>query len=146
MEFPMSNVDKNKNAEPADRPDKAYGGVPRELGHRKPVDIDGVLARWQARCAADHAKFEREYRERHADDVVEEDDPGDLSTVDKSKPRKRRPSVASLIKEARKAGARGPVRVELPDGTKITASDEPTGLDLAHDDDETPETLRKLIQ
>jgi excisionase family DNA binding protein len=40
---------------------------------RKPVDIDGTLARWQARCAADHARFEREYRERHADDVVEED-------------------------------------------------------------------------
>jgi hypothetical protein len=54
---------------------------------RKPVDIDGTLARWQARCAAEHARFEREYRERHADDVVEEDDPGDLPMIGKSKPR-----------------------------------------------------------
>src|SRR5258705_1453241 len=39
--------------------------------------------------------------------------------------RRRRSSVTALIKQARKAGERGPVRVELPDGTAITSNSEP---------------------
>ena len=39
--------------------------------------------------------------------------------------RRRRSSVTALIKHARKAGERGPVRVELPDGTAITSNSEP---------------------
>jgi hypothetical protein len=43
----------------------------------------------------------------------------------KPRRRKRRASVTALIKHARKAGERGPVRVELPDGTAITTNSEP---------------------
>lgn len=38
--------------------------------------------------------------------------------------RQRRASVTTLIKRARQAGERGPVRVELPDGTAITSERE----------------------
>jgi hypothetical protein len=70
------------------------------------------------------------------------------------KPRRKRRgmSLARTIRQARKAGERGPVRVELPDGTIVTSESagavlgtlpNTTGNEL---DDETPETLRKLIQ
>lgn len=52
--------------------------------------------------------------------------------------RRRRSSVTALIKHARKAGERGPVRVELPDGTAITSNSEPVA-DLS--DDGTAERL-----
>jgi hypothetical protein len=35
--------------------------------------------------------------------------------------RKRKPSIATLIRQARKAGERGPISVALPDGTTITS-------------------------
>jgi hypothetical protein len=57
---------------------------------------------------------------RVAPTLVEEPQP--LATPPR---RRRRSSVTALIKQARKAGERGPVRVELPDGTAITSSSEP---------------------
>jgi hypothetical protein len=38
--------------------------------------------------------------------------------------RQRKPSIAVLIRQARKAGERGPVRVTLLDGTSITSQSE----------------------
>jgi hypothetical protein len=38
--------------------------------------------------------------------------------------RQRKPSIAALIRQARKAGERGPVRVTLPDGNSITSERE----------------------
>ena len=35
--------------------------------------------------------------------------------------RKRKPSITTLIRQARKAGERGPISVALPDGTTITS-------------------------
>ena len=52
--------------------------------------------------------------------------------------RRRKASLTALIRRARKAGERGPVRVELPDGTAITSSSEPVA-DL--NDDGTAERL-----
>jgi hypothetical protein len=59
--------------------------------------------------------------------------------------RKRKPSIAALIRQARKAGERGPISVTLPDGTVITSASEGT-VEQMMSDDETPATLRKLIQ
>ena len=38
--------------------------------------------------------------------------------------RQRKPSIAALIRQARKAGERGPVSVTLPDGVTITSASE----------------------
>jgi hypothetical protein len=59
--------------------------------------------------------------------------------------RKRKPSIATLIRQARKAGERGPISVALPDGTTITSVSDGT-VEQMMSDDETPATLRKLIQ
>ena len=40
--------------------------------------------------------------------------------------RKRRPSITTLIRQARKAGERGPISVALPDGTTITSANDGT--------------------
>ena len=49
---------------------------------------------------------------------------------------RKRPSVTRYIKQARKAGDRGPVRIELPDGTTITSSNETAPGRTAEDDAE----------
>jgi len=38
------------------------------------------------------------------------------------KRKRRRPNVTTLIRQARKAGERGPVSVTLPDGTTVTSA------------------------
>jgi hypothetical protein len=60
--------------------------------------------------------------------------------------RQRKPSIASAIKQARKAGERGPVRIVLADGVVITSERDGSAKTMTDADAETPETLRKLIQ
>jgi hypothetical protein len=48
-----------------------------------------------------------------------------LTGEDTEPPRRvRKPSIASAIRQARKAGERGAVRVTLPDGTTVTSERE----------------------
>lgn len=59
--------------------------------------------------------------------------------------RKRRPSITTVFRQVRKAGERGLVSLTLPDGTTITSAGDGT-IEQMMSDDETPATLRKLIQ
>jgi hypothetical protein len=68
-----------------------------------------------------------------ADDTIEFLGEDMIAALMGVKVRKRKPNVATLIAQARKAGDRGPVRVELPDGT--TSSDQPQSAEQISDDD-----------
>jgi hypothetical protein len=102
------------------------------------------------RLACDYRPKNRADAEAYIDWCREVFEPEDFEEIRArlrlSEKRRRRPSVTALIKRARRAGERGPVRVALPDGTVITSEREGSVAAMTQDDAETPETLRKLIQ
>jgi hypothetical protein len=56
-----------------------------------------------------------------------------LEGEDRIKPKdrqRRKPSITTLIKRARKAGERGPVTITLPDGIVITSTSEIAALHI----------------
>jgi hypothetical protein len=83
-------------------------------------EIEARVARLNARWDAEHREYQKKYREEHVDDEAEAEPPA-------RRTRQRKPSIASAIRQARKAGERGAVRVTLPDGTTIISNEhEPT--------------------
>src|SRR5262245_9053475 len=76
------------------------------------------------RLAALLDKADREGERREREEKARERAPL-LDLLGKDVPqrqRQRKPSIASAIRQARKAGERGAVRVTLPDGTTITSN------------------------
>jgi hypothetical protein len=93
---------------------------PRELPTKRFAHLDGFLERSRSRV-----------------EIVEGcDDEGPEPQAAKPK----RPSISTLIRQARKAGERGAVRVELigANGSRtiVTSSSEPTAIELSDDDAE----------
>jgi hypothetical protein len=82
-----------------------------------PDGPDAFVERMRTEWAAEYAECERQYFEEHEGDV------DDAPRPECSK-RKRRPSVARFIKEAREAGEKGVVRVSVtdPNGFTVTVS------------------------
>jgi hypothetical protein len=60
----------------------------------------------------------------YANFVIENFDRDDWPPTKRRSKRRRRASIAGVIRQARKAGERGPVSVTLPDGTVITSESE----------------------
>ena len=80
-------------------------------------DLPGLFQRLEDRSRLEFEAFCRSHPH-----LADDDDEQPVATPPR---RRRRSSVTALIKHARKAGERGPVRVELPDGTAITSNSEP---------------------
>jgi hypothetical protein len=97
----------------------------------------------KCRLAADFRPTNRAEAVEHASFCRENFEPWDWH-----RQRSRGLSLARAIRQAREAGDRGPVRIEHvnADGSRtiVTSASEPTIAQTT--DDETPETLRKLIQ
>jgi len=76
-------------------------------------------------CAADYIPTGKTDARGYMDFVVENFERADWPRnriKRRGKRRRRRTSLAQTIRQARKAGDHGPVRVELPDGTIVTST------------------------
>jgi hypothetical protein len=104
-----------------------------------PDGPDAWVARWRARCDAEYAEYVRQHageaeaEQRRADERERErlrnllgigptgSEGGAAPKPERSK-RKRKPNVARFIKDARKAGEKGVVRVSVTDPNGYTTT------------------------
>jgi hypothetical protein len=80
------------------------------------------------RLAADFVPRNRDEARAYEAFCLENFEPFDWPKAKRRRKRRRRASVVAAIRQARKAGERGPVSVTLPDGTTITSESESSAV------------------
>lgn len=86
-------------------------------------DMDALMARLQAHWDAEYREYEQRY-------WAENPEPPPVEIIQSQSPRegtrKRRPDPARIVANLRKAGERGTIRFEMPDGTIFTSTGDVT--------------------